>query len=386
MPTTPRKARILLKEGKAVVLGRKPFIIKLNYQTTNFIQSITLGIDPGYKHLGLSAITNKKEVYAAEVQLRTDIVKLIAEKRMYRKVKRNKLWYRQPRFLNRGIKKEWFAPSIQHKLDSIIRIIGRIHALLPVSKIMFEKANFDIQKIKNPEIDGTVYQNGEQKDFENTRKYVLFRDNYICQNCKKEDVKFHVHHIIGRQNGGNRPDNLITLCEKCHGLVHEGKIELKVKRTNGYKAESFMNTVRNKIIEKLREKYNVQETFGYLTDIHRKELGIDKTHNNDAFCITNGVNQLRNNVLYYFQKRRNNRCLQVNRKGYKPSIRRQRYKLQPKDLVKYNDKSYLISGMHGYGKYIYLDDGTKKAMKDKLHIKSELVNMIKYASGIYLII
>ena len=48
MPTKPRKARILLKEGKATVIQRKPFTIKLNYETTNFKQDVTLAVDPGY--------------------------------------------------------------------------------------------------------------------------------------------------------------------------------------------------------------------------------------------------------------------------------------------------------------------------------------------------
>jgi|GEM_PF-658403 len=90
MPTTPRKARTLLKEGKAKVVKRTPFTIQLIYATGEAKQEIALGVDIGYENIGLSAKTNKKEVYSAEVKLRTDIVKLNSERRQYRRARRNR--------------------------------------------------------------------------------------------------------------------------------------------------------------------------------------------------------------------------------------------------------------------------------------------------------
>ena len=47
-------------------------------------------------------LLKKKEVYSAEVELRTDIVKLLSERREYRRARRyHKTRYRKPRFLNR---------------------------------------------------------------------------------------------------------------------------------------------------------------------------------------------------------------------------------------------------------------------------------------------
>ena len=68
MPTTPRKARILLKEDKAKVIKRTPFTIQLKYATGETKQEITLGVDSGYENIGISAITEKKELYSAEVK------------------------------------------------------------------------------------------------------------------------------------------------------------------------------------------------------------------------------------------------------------------------------------------------------------------------------
>jgi len=109
MPTTPQKANKLLKKGETKVVKRKPFTIQLNKATGEEKQKITLGIDIGYQNIGLSATTKKKELFAAEVQLRKDLVKLNSERRMYRRTRRGRLWHRKSRFLNRKKEKGWLA-------------------------------------------------------------------------------------------------------------------------------------------------------------------------------------------------------------------------------------------------------------------------------------
>lgn len=84
MPTTPRKARHLLKQGKAKVVKRKPFVIQLTTATGETKQDITLGIDSGYGNAGFSAKTEKQELISGELKLRKDIPKLIEQKRNYR--------------------------------------------------------------------------------------------------------------------------------------------------------------------------------------------------------------------------------------------------------------------------------------------------------------
>ena len=88
MPCAPRTARILLKEGKAHVVKRTPFTIQMDIPTGETKQPIILGVDSGYVSVGLSAVTDKQELYAAEVTLRTDEVKLNAERRSYRRSRR----------------------------------------------------------------------------------------------------------------------------------------------------------------------------------------------------------------------------------------------------------------------------------------------------------
>jgi hypothetical protein len=323
MPCHPAKARQLLKHGKAKVIKRTPFTIQLLYGSSGYKQSIVFGVDSGYTSVGLSAVTEKQELYVAELKLRTDIVKLNSERRQYRRFRRyRKTWYRKPRFLNRKKPEGWLAPSIQHKLDSHIKVINQIKSILPVSGINVEVAAFDIQKIKNPDIHGTDYQNGVQKDFWNVREYVLYRDGHKCQHCKGKsgDKVLEIHHIISRQIGGDRPNNLITLCKACHDKVSKNELQLQVRPSRGFKAETFMSTVRWMLVNKLMEFGNsVSNTYGYITKTKRIELGLPKSHVNDAFVIANGNGQKRLYTQYFVKQVR--KCNRKLFKGDRSHIR-----------------------------------------------------------------
>lgn len=68
MPTNRyAKVRLLLKQKKAKVVNNKPFTIQLLYDTKNYTQPVTVGIDSGYQHIGFSVVTEKKELLCGEV-------------------------------------------------------------------------------------------------------------------------------------------------------------------------------------------------------------------------------------------------------------------------------------------------------------------------------
>ena len=54
----------MLRDGKAHVVRLEPFTIQLDYASGEKIQEISLGIDAGSKHIGVSATTEKKEIIA----------------------------------------------------------------------------------------------------------------------------------------------------------------------------------------------------------------------------------------------------------------------------------------------------------------------------------
>ena len=309
MPTENHaKVRILLKNKKAKVIKRCPFTIQLAYDSTNYTQDITLGVDSGSKHIGLSATTRSKVLFESDVELRNDIVNLLSTRRQNRRTRRNrKTRYRKPRFNNRRRKEGWLAPSVQNKVDSHLTVIRKVHEILPITKVIVEVASFDIQKIKNPMISGTEYQQGEQLDFWNVREYVLFRDGHICQCCKgkSKDKILNVHHIESRHTGGDAPNNLITLCETCHTGYHKGIVKLPktIHRGISFKDATFMGIMRWAFYNKLKEIYpNVNLTYGYITKNTRIKNSLPKEHYTDARCISGNPKAISSGTVYYQKK------------------------------------------------------------------------------------
>ena len=152
-------------------------------------------------------------------------------------------------------RKGWLAPSVENRINAHLSRIEAVLRLLPVTKITVETASFDMQLLKNPDIAGKEYQEGEQLGFWNVREYVLFRDRHVCQHCygRSKDPVLNVHHLESRRTGGDSPGNLITLCETCHKALHRGDITLKAKRGKSFRAEAFMGIMRWEVHEPSEE-------------------------------------------------------------------------------------------------------------------------------------
>ena len=254
------KVRWLLKRKRAKVVKRSPFTIQLLYGTgSERVQPVALGVDTGYQTAGCSASTENKVLFEAEEGMRTDIPHLMTERREKRRARRNrKTRYRQARFDNRRRTEGWLPPSLEEKLSAHQEMIAFISSFLPVSSIVIETSAFDIQKIKNPEIEGKSYQEGDQLGFWNTREYVLCRDGHKCRICggKSKDKVLEIHHVIRRSDGGtDRPDNLMTLCSHCHDGVHKGTVKPDFKKAPQFKAETLMSIMRWELYRRLQKLY-----------------------------------------------------------------------------------------------------------------------------------
>ena len=377
MPTENHaKVRVLLKQQKAKVVHRCPFTIQLLYDSTDYTQPVFLGIDAGSRHIGVSATTETKVLYEADVTLRNDIVDLLSTRREARRSRRNrKRRYRKPRFNNRTRKNGWLAPSVQQKVDTHLTVVRKVTEILPVSIITVETASFDIQKIKNPDIAGTGYQQGEQLDFWNVREYVLFRDGHTCQCCKgkSKDPVLNVHHIESRKTGGNAPNNLITLCGTCHKGYHKGTVTLPkaIHRGMKFKDATFMGVMRWAFYNRMKETYEplgimVNMTYGYITKNSRIEHNLPKDHFIDARCISGHPDATSNGMVFYQKKVRCHNRQIHKQKILKGGIRKRNqapylvkgFRLFEK--VKYHGKQYFIFGRRSSGFFdIRTLDGTK---------------------------
>ena len=380
MPTTQHKGKKLLHEGKATVVQRCPFTIQLNYASGETRQTIKLGMDIGYTNIGFSAKTDTLEVISGTLTLRKDVSNKLADRRRYRRTRRNRLGYRPPRFNNRTRPEGWLAPSTQHRLDSHIRLVEKLVRLLPIIYKRVEVANFDAQKMQHPEITGIAYQQGELHGYE-VKEYLLDKWGRKCAYCGKTTVPLEVEHIVPKSRGGtDRVSNLTIACRSCNVKKGDqtseefGYPHIQQQAKQPLKAPACLNNIRWRIVEHLRAEY----TYGYFTKYQRNKLGLEKSHINDAFVIAGGTNQERCRPYEVIQVRRNNRSLQNNRKGFKPSIRRQRYELQPYDLVKYNNRMYRVKGVHCLGTRVVLEN--TKGKNPSVAIKN--VKLVKYGKGL----
>ena len=316
------KVRRLLKEGKAKVVRREPFTIRLLYEPeTDMVQECYCGVDTGSKHIGVAVVGNDKVLYQSQTELRNDIKKKMDTRRMYRHNRRlRKIRYRKQRFLNRrnSIKKDRLPPSVKHKVQAHIDEIEFCKKILPVSDLILEVSQFDTALMKNPglmneKVKHWGYQKGFNYGYSSRRSAILHRDNYTCQCCGKKNCRLEVHHIKFRSNGGtDDEENLITLCEDCHKGVHAGTVELnkKPKKSKGLKHATHMSIIRSRLLKKYPDAI---ETFGFITNENRNHLKLKKDHYIDACVIASGGLEFKELDVIYRKRRVSKGDYQVTR-------------------------------------------------------------------------
>jgi hypothetical protein len=371
MPThNGAKVRVLLKHKRAKVVSKCPFTIKLLYESTNFTQPLTLGIDTGSKYVG-SAIINDvtaEILYESQLELRDDIKSKIDKRRQFRRVRRNKLRYRPSRFDNRKAskRKNHYTPTLISKFQGHTREIEFIKSILPVNDVVLEIGEFDTHLLQ----DSTLayhkwdYAKGELYQQENFKQAAKARDGYKCQCCGKKNCRLEVHHLLPRSRGGSdKLANLITLCSDCHHLAYSSEEQLLAfQKRFGKKSKSVLSyaTQMNILRSMLQKEYpDAELTYGFITKEIRRVFGLDKSHTIDACCIASrGVLFINENSNKYKKK-----C--VPKGNYaRTSVKGGRFVFLPSgkisgfkryDKVLYNNKEYFVTGRMSNG-YITLTD------------------------------
>lgn len=421
MPTSRfGKVRHMIKDGRAVVYCRNPFTIQLTYDTTDYTQPIEICQDTGYQHIGVSVKSESAEYVSAQYDLLKGEKENHDDCRKYRRSRRNRKRYRAPRYENRRAskKKGWIAPSLKNKADRHIDIIQRYVKVAPITSITIEVGQFDTQVLKavtegKPIPEGADYQHDPRYGIDTLREAVFQRDHHTCIFCGrglKKGAVLHVHHAyFWRGQHGNSLSELATCCEKCHTAKNHkegGKLWGYDKKLPRYNGAAFMNTVRWYIynrIKGLHPDIEIRTTYGAATKRIRLDMGLEKSHVNDAYSMGHFHPANRAKEERFVKRRRNNRCLEkfydakyvdirdgkiksgsqlgcerTNRreprmsdknlriyrglkksKGRRP-IRRQRYNMQSGDIVIYNNKKVLFRGVQGKGAYTTI---SKKSCK-----------------------
>src|SRR5205823_4932947 len=144
MPCTPKRARLLLSRGRAVVHRVQPFVIRLRDRCVedSTLQPIVLKIDPGSKTTGIALArleqTPEGEVHHAvflsEVQHRGEQVHAaMGTRERARKRRRSaNLRHRPPRFDNRSKPAGWLAPSIKSRVGNVVTWTDRYRRWTPM--------------------------------------------------------------------------------------------------------------------------------------------------------------------------------------------------------------------------------------------------------------
>lgn len=244
---------------------------------------------------------------------------------------------------------------MKSKIQSHVDEIEFCKKILPISKIVLEVSQFDTALMKNPALINEKvrrwgYQKGFNYGYSSRREAVLNRDNYTCQCCGKKHVRLEVHHIIFRCMGGTDDErNLITLCEKCHKLVHDGILILtkKPKRMK-LKYATQMSIIRSQL---LKFYPNAIETFGFVTKENRNNLNLQKDHYIDA-CVIASAGKKFKQLNWLFKKRRvarQDRQLCKGVRGEKKIPRGKIFGFKKFDLVEYLKEFCFIKSRRNSG-------------------------------------
>ena len=432
--TNVKKVRRLLRSKRAIIFCYDPFTIKLQYETSDCTQPIEFKQDSGYQNIGVSITSEKHEYVSHEYSLLKDEVERHNDQRKYRRTRRNRKRYRAPRFNNRIASKKqgWLAPSLRNKKDQHIKLFEKFNNVCPITSIVIEIGQFDTQVLKaveeNKSIpEGIDYQYGEQYGYDTLREAVFARDNYTCICCGKtikDGVILRMHHIgYWKDDRTNRMSNLGTVCTNCHTSKNhkqDGVLYGMKPITKQFKGAAFMNSVKFQLYKDLCQLHsNVNITFGAITKRTRNDRNIVKSHANDAYCMGEYQPKHRCKTTFYQKKRRNNRilekfydakyidirdrkkkagkdlgCERTNRSESKNSsknlriyhgekvskgrrtIRKQRYSLQPHDLILLDGQKDYVIGIQNNGSYVKLKN-TKKV------VNIEQVKPIRHCGGWY---
>ena len=296
MPTTPRRARLWLKEKQARVVRPEPFTIQLRFETTCYTQAATIGVDTGSKAVGIAAITNGEVVVQAEVHVRTDITEKMTQRRQYRRNRRaRKTRYRESRWANRRRKAGWLAPSVRSKAEATVKAVRFVASLLPIKQVHVEIGSFDTQKMQNPEVSGISYQQGELQGYV-LREYVLEKWQRKCAYCHVREVRLEIEHIVPKSRGGsNRASNLTLACHGCNQrkgqrtAVEFGFPQVQAKGRVPLKDAAHVSALKTRVVDDLQAIFGVSQvhiTYGYATKYKRIQVpGLPKSHGNDAVAI-----------------------------------------------------------------------------------------------------
>ncbi|MGB3882480.1 MAG: RRXRR domain-containing protein, partial [Candidatus Methanoculleus thermohydrogenotrophicum] len=141
MPTTPARARLLLKQGKAKPYWNKRgiFCIIPTYAVEPDNQPLVVGLDPDSSFEGWSVVGTRGTVANGMLEAPKHVKKAIEPRRTLRRARRHrKCWRRPARFNNRLSGRRFLPPSTFARWNARIRILDQLQTNLPITDVVVE--------------------------------------------------------------------------------------------------------------------------------------------------------------------------------------------------------------------------------------------------------
>ncbi|WP_234426670.1 RNA-guided endonuclease IscB [Streptomyces niger] len=307
-PTTPARARRLLGEGRAVVHRHTPFVIRVKDRHVDLstVEGVQLGVDPGSRQTGISVFSTvhtkegdvRRGLYAIELTHRGGQIRdKLAQRAACRRSRRSRnTRYRAPRFLNRSRPKGWLAPSLRHRVDTVVSWGSRLARWAPVTVVYMEKVAFDTHVLS---AEGPVdHQRGMLQSLE-IREYLRVKWDRACAYCGTRAVPLNIEHLHPRSRGGSdRVANLVLACIPCNQAKGKRPVEeflaarpealakVLVQAEASLRDTAAANTTNWALWRSFTARFPaVCSASGVRTKWNRTHAGLPKTHTLDALCV-----------------------------------------------------------------------------------------------------
>ena len=322
---TPKRARNLLKQKRAVVYRQYPYVIILKDKDSRLEEinhSYRIKIDPGAKHTGITVLDGDCVVLFLQIEHRGEqVVKNLQTRQAVRRNRRQrKTWYRHCKYPKGNAPtarpEGWLLPSQHSIADNVINTVNKLIRWIGSCDVTIESAKFDTQLMEDADIEGKQYQQGTLFGYE-MKSYLREKYGCTCQYCggKTEDRRLEWEHKIPRSKGGSDSVKNATLaCHTCNeekkdltpeewlGRIlakkHRSKIDeariagiQKVicgKKTTGLRYSAWVNTSRWYLVNQIKAMPKVKDielSSGGMTEFNRHVLGYPKDHHYDALCV-----------------------------------------------------------------------------------------------------
>lgn len=324
------KVRRMLKDKRAVCVKRKPFTIRLTYETTSYTQEVVSGTDGGRTNIGNACVLESGEcLYRDRVKTRNkEVPKLMKERREHRQASRRGERFARKRLakkngtlmkkgevsrilpgyekpvivkdiintpakFNHRVRSEgWLTPTATQLLQTLVNHEKQMREILPVTKKVIEINKFAFMKLNDPKTYGQDFCYGPMHEFTSQLEVISKRQGDTCFLCGGPIE--HIHHVQHSAKGGSDTiANKVGLCEECHRKIHtdvkaEKELLEKAKgEKKKYAGTSIWNQVFPYYVAEMEKLYpgQVYLTNGWDTKKYRENYHLNKDHDLDAYAI-----------------------------------------------------------------------------------------------------